>query len=167
MPVESAGDSPPESYGGRFDEDAFDYPVPPASPTDEAPVAADFAGPSHEANEERRSRRGRSREPAGRPWGAARHVRALAAAAVLLVLGGFGFALSAVSDTVSSDPDPGGTAQVPAPRSPTAQPPPPGTAPPAEEPVAPAPSASAPASGADREHRQGEQEREDGDRSDG
>ncbi|WP_250400432.1 hypothetical protein [Streptomyces cellostaticus] len=94
-------------------------------------------------------------------------------AAAVLLLGGFGLALSTVSDTVSSDPTPGGTAQVSAPKSPTGQPLPPvasATAGPgigAGASAAPTETSPLPCAGEDRgrdeEHGPGERGREDGD----
>ncbi|MFF0001579.1 hypothetical protein [Streptomyces avermitilis] len=108
---------------------------------------------------------------------AARHRSVLMAAAALVVLGGFGFALSSVSETVSSNPTPGGTAQVSAPRSPTAQPLPPDPAATPESPggaagtaAVPTQTSSSPGAGEDRdrdkEHGREEQGREDGNDAD-
>ncbi|WP_458248879.1 hypothetical protein [Streptomyces sp. MAI_2237] len=102
----------------------------------------------------------------------------MTAAAALVVLGGLGFALSTVSDTVTSPPTPGGTAQVLVPKAQTAQPLPPSapatTKPPsgATSPAAAPPHTSLPTgTGQDLDHDQ-KNEREnrgpqDGDDADG
>ncbi|KAK1178980.1 hypothetical protein B7755_012985 [Streptomyces sp. NBS 14/10] len=198
------------AYGARFDEDAFNYPSPATSqawPGDEplpkpadAAGAADAAGSAAAATpadatapgDAARHARGRGREreheqererEAGR-WQRllARRRPVLAVAAALMVLGGFGFALSAVSDTVSSNPSPVGTVRDPASESPTEQPQPPGATPsPASPPgggagVLPTPTGSPPST-ADRhddeddqgreedQGRREDQQNEDGDRS--
>ncbi|MFJ9563678.1 hypothetical protein ACIRQQ_27075 [Streptomyces fuscichromogenes] len=121
-------------YGGRFEEDAFDYPSSSASQawsSDDG--TADFVevtvpkpepGPESVA-EAGGGRRSRAREESRWRHAAVRHrsaVTAVMAVATLVLLGGFGLALSTVSDTVTSDPTPGDTAQVSVPQSPGTQP---------------------------------------------
>ncbi|MGW2784247.1 hypothetical protein ACWC3X_23770 [Streptomyces populi] len=93
------------------------------------------------------------------------------AAAALILLGGFGLALSTVSDTVTSNPDPGGTAPVSAPKSPGLPSYPPSATASDEPPteavspaVTPVPTASS--SGAD-DHRGDDDGKEDPGREDG
>ncbi|MFJ8600034.1 hypothetical protein ACIREM_15165 [Streptomyces shenzhenensis] len=97
---------------------------------------------------------------------------ALTVVAALVLLGGFGLALSTVSDTVTSTPDPGGPAQVSAPRSPGAPSLPPDATLPAGPPGAAVDTAVASTQTAvppvtddhgDDGHREEEQGREDGD----
>ena len=106
------------------DEDVFDYPAPSASSAwsvDEAPstVAATADSPPSKAPARGRVRGWSGAREAG-AWRqvAARRRHALMVAAALVVVGGFGLALSMVSDTVSTNPASGGTARVPAPKSP-------------------------------------------------
>lgn len=194
MPIEShnapttpSGEPIPETavlgqgeagYGARFDEDAFDYPSPGAShpwsgqgprldpvdtavPVDELDGAGRAHGPGH------------VREAPGWPQLAARRSPLLAVAAALVVMGGFGFALLAVSDTVTSDPTPGATAQVSVPKSPTERPRLPGVTASATPPgigaeVLPTPTGSTSATSDRRDDEHGgqeDQQREDGDRS--
>ncbi|PWI10205.1 hypothetical protein DIZ27_14180 [Streptomyces sp. NWU339] len=108
-----------------------------------------------------------------------RHRPALLIAAALVLLAGFGLALSTVSETVSSTPGPGGTAPVSAPKTPALPPDatvpakPPGNA--AGTSAWPAQTSPSPSSddhrdderGQDDEHGQEDQGREDDDRSDG
>jgi hypothetical protein len=169
----------PVGYGDRFAEDAFDYPSPPttqdwsaaAAPAPETTASATAAAP--QPSQVRGSGHGGARGVSGWQQAAVRHGSVLMAAAAVLLLGGFGFALSTVSDTVSSDPTPGGTAQVSAPTSPTGQPLPP-DAPATAEPgtgagasAAPTPASPLPGTGEDRghdeEHGPNEPGREDGD----
>ncbi|GAA2494089.1 hypothetical protein [Streptomyces longisporus] len=165
-------------YGGRFDEDAFDYPS--SAAWDARPGDAsqrdrvDTAVPVDEPDTAVRAHgRGHTREPAGWQQLVTRRRPLLAVAAALVVMGGFGFALSAVSDTVTSDPAPGGTAQVSAPRSPTEQPQVPGETAPAPPSgtgaeVLPTPTGSTSAISDRRDDKTGgqeDQQREDGDRS--
>ncbi|MDW6063029.1 hypothetical protein SAZ11_39750 [Streptomyces sp. FXJ1.4098] len=199
------------AYGARFDEDAFNYPSPVASqawPGDEplpkpadaatpanaagsadAAMPTDATGPGDEPDAARHARgrgrereREREREAGGWQRLLARRRPVLAVAAALMVMGGFGFALSAVSDTVSSNPAPVGTVRDPASKSPTEQPQPPEATPsPASPPdggagVLPTPTGSLPST-ADRhddeddqgreedQGRQEDQQHEDGDRS--
>ncbi|NEC87822.1 hypothetical protein [Streptomyces sp. SID12501] len=122
-------------YGDRYGEDAFDYPehhspAPAQSWAAAGEQPAGYASTADPADEEsasgdvgqRRAGGDRSR-PAGRGRQvAARRRPALMVAAALVVMGGFGVALSMVSDTLSSDAVPSGssgTAQVSAPKSPT------------------------------------------------
>ena len=165
-------------YGARFDEDAFDYPSPAAwdarSGDESQRDSVDTAGPADEPDTAGRAHGGgHARETSGWQQPATRRRPLLAVAAALVVLGGFGFALSAVSDTVTSDPTPGGTAQVSAPTSPTGQPPLPGVTVSATPPgtgaeVLPTPTGSTSATSERREDKHGgqeDQQREDGDRS--
>lgn len=121
------GASAPHGYGDRFEEDAFDYPSPQATHARSADAAsgttAGETDTAPHAPAEGRRRAGSTAQGTD-AWQRAvsQHRAVLIAAAALVVLGGFGFALSSVSQTVSSNPTPGGTAQVSAPRSPTAQP---------------------------------------------
>ena len=135
------------------------WPPPTPGPADESPWdPVDTAGPAD----------GQQLATRRRPL--------LALAATLVVIGGFGSALSAVSDTVTSDPTPGGTAQVSAPKSPTEQPRLPGATASATPPgtgaeVLPAPTGSTSATSDRRDDEHGghggqeDQQREDGDRS--
>ncbi|MFD8379152.1 hypothetical protein ACFV2X_11550 [Streptomyces sp. NPDC059679] len=183
------------AYGARFDEDAFNYPSPAASqawpgdeplpkPADAAGSAdasgsadaatpadatgpADAAAPVDEPDAARQARgRGRERDAFGWQRLLARRRPVLAVAAALTVMGGFGFALSAVSDTVSSNPTPVGTVRDPASKPPTEQPQPPGATPsPASPPdggagVLPTPTGSLPST-ADRHDDEDDRGRED------
>ncbi|WP_316759708.1 hypothetical protein [Streptomyces herbicida] len=94
---------------------------------------------------------------------------------MLVLLGGFGLALSTVSYTVTSHRNPGGTAQVSPPRSPGAQSLPPDATVSAEPPggavsaaTPPTPAAVPPVAGdrGDDNRREEEQGREDGDHVD-
>lgn len=169
----------PVGYGDRFAEDAFDYPSSSASRdwSAETALASDVvAGATAVAQQRaagvRGTGRGGARGADGWQRVAVRHRSALTAAAAVLLLGGFGFALSTVSDTVSSDPTPGGTAQVSAPTSPTGKPLLPGTSATAGPGVgagataAPVPTSSLPGTGEDRgraeDHGPDEQGGEDG-----
>ncbi|MFJ9904311.1 hypothetical protein ACIRVK_15685 [Streptomyces sp. NPDC101152] len=149
-----------DGYGGRFDEDAFDYPTtPPAT----EPWSAAETPPRVEPDESvpRSGESGGSGEPSGRKRAALRHGPllpyrpVLAVAAALVALGGFGFALSAVSSTVTSDPRPAGTAKVPAPKPPSTDPLPPTASPPPNTgvTVAPTPTSTVPDDRHDDEHR--------------
>lgn len=125
-----SGVTAPHGYGDRFEEDAFDYPSPQATHAWSADAAsATDAGETdtalHAPAEGRRRAGSTARGSDGWQQAVSRHRSVLIAAAALVVLSGFGFALSSVSETVSSNPTPGGTAQVSAPRSPTAPPLPP------------------------------------------
>ncbi|WP_328690129.1 hypothetical protein OHA74_13285 [Streptomyces phaeochromogenes] len=124
-------------YGDRYAEDSFDYPDHPSSaqswsaggaPPDFTPAVGLAAEPDGVDVGRRRAGGDRSR-PAGRGRQVAvRRRPALMVAAALVAMGGFGVALSMVSDTLSSDAVPsgsGGTAQVSAPKSPTEPSPPP------------------------------------------
>ncbi|MFF7189795.1 hypothetical protein ACFZAR_32235 [Streptomyces sp. NPDC008222] len=175
-----------EGYGGRYEEDSFDYPsAAPAAPGlgEEVPAERD-ALPSSEPQAGSESKAEETSPATGlRGLGelaAARRGLLLSVAAGLLALGGFGTALSMVSDTVSSDPSPGSTAQVSSPTSPVAQPPAPsqaassptdagalpgGTSPTSPSPTGAVTSAAAPGTGDHQEDGQDDQEREDGDRS--
>lgn len=168
-------------YGARFDEDAFDYPSPAAwdarSGDESQRDPVDTTVPVDEPDTAGRAHgRGHAREAPGWRQLVARRRPLLAVAATLVVTGGFGFALSAVSDTVTSDPAPGGTAQVSAPKSPTERPQSPGVTASATPPgsgaaVLPTPTGSTSATSDRRadEHGGGggqeDQQREDGDRS--
>ncbi|MEU5278569.1 hypothetical protein AB0G87_19395 [Streptomyces asoensis] len=176
------GTATPRGYGDRFAEDAFDYPSPqatqawsadaPSATADEETDTASQAPTQGRARADNRARgAGTWQQVTGR------HRTVLMAAAALVVLGGFGLALSSVSETVSSDPHPGGTAQVSAPRSPTAQPLPPDPAATPEPPggaagttASPTQTSSSPSAGQDRgrdeKHGREEQGREDGDDAD-
>lgn len=110
-------------YGNRFEEDAFDYPSPSPSQawsSDESVAdTPDVSAADSEARTEAGgSRRSRARNESRWRQTAVRHRSAVTAVAALVLLGGFGLALSTVSDTVTSNPNPGGTAQVSAPKSP-------------------------------------------------
>ncbi|MFE4703505.1 hypothetical protein ACFRIC_41270 [Streptomyces sp. NPDC056738] len=178
-------------YGDRYAEDSFDYPDHPSpapaqswSAGEQPPGFAPAVGPAEESDSADVGPPGadgdRSR-PAG-PWRqvAARRRPALMAAAALVAMGGFGAALSMVSDTLSSDAVPsgsGGTAQVSAPKSPNEQSPPPDATASASPPAAggaggagvsaaPSPTGLLPSA---REHgdERGEDGREEHDRQDG
>ncbi|TXS48515.1 hypothetical protein EAO75_16375 [Streptomyces sp. uw30] len=183
-------------YGDRYAEDSFDYPVHPspgpAQSWSQGGPPPDFtptAGPAAESDGadvgQRRADQDRSR-PAGRGQQvAARRRPALMAAAALVAMGGFGAALSMVSDTLSSDAVPsgsGGTAQVSAPKPPiepspapdataSASPPAAGGAGGAGTSAAPSPTGLLPSAREQHgdEHGEGgreEHDREDGDRAD-
>ncbi|MER7795203.1 hypothetical protein [Streptomyces sp. NPDC097640] len=158
------------AYGARFDEDAYNYPSPSASqawPGDEPPPEPADAAEIDEPDAARHARdRSHEREAGGWQQLLARRRPVLAVAAALMVAGGFGLALSAVSDTVSSDPTPAGTARVPEPKSPTEQPPLPGATASATSPPGGGAS-SLPATGDrhDDEEDEEHEEDEDGDRS--
>ncbi|MFI7405637.1 hypothetical protein ACIBW9_35050 [Streptomyces sp. NPDC049541] len=168
----------PRGYGDRFAEDAFDYPSPQATHAWSADAAsATAAGETDTVSRVPAQGRGRAGSKARGAGGwrqvAGRHQSVLLAAAALVVLGGFGLALSSVSQTVSSNPTPGGTAQVSAPRSPTARPLPPDPADTPEPPgsaAVPTQTSSSPGAGEDRdrekEHGREEQGREDGNDAD-
>lgn len=174
------GAAAPGGYGDRFAEDAFDYPSSTARAWSD-PVPGGAGEPGREPGPTGGRYSSMARAMRGREgWRQAvvRPRSALAAVVVLLVLGGFGMALSTVSDTVTSPATPGGTAQVSSPKSPTTQPMPP--APPvtagpsggAVSPTAPPTRASLPPGvGEDRdrgeEHEREDQQREDGDDADG
>ena len=171
------GGSAPRGYGDRFEEDAFDHPSPQATDAGSADAASGTAtGETVTAPHAPAAGRRRAGSPAsdGRRQAISRHRSVLMACAALVVLGGFGFALSSVSEAVSSNPTPGGTAQVSAPRSPTAQPLPPdvttGPASPgggAGNAAVPAQTGSPPGTagvpGPGEDHGREEQGREDGD----
>ncbi|WRZ88657.1 hypothetical protein OHB54_06020 [Streptomyces sp. NBC_01007] len=162
-------------YGGRSGEDAFDYPSPFSAhswsteeETDRTGQARDDADP-----ESSPKARGGKRPPSkegGWQQAAERRRTVLMAAAALILVGGFGLALSTVSDTVTSNPHPGGTARVSAPKSP-APPSLPSSATTSDEPpidaVSPAvtPPQTAPSPGAD-DHRGDDDAKEDPGRED-
>ncbi|MFF8941852.1 hypothetical protein ACF1A5_06135 [Streptomyces sp. NPDC014864] len=167
-------------YGDRFAEDAFDYPssIAHSCSADPAPTGAGEPGAEPPVPVGQRSPKGRAvRSANGWRNAAVRPRSILTGAAALVVLGGFGLALSTVSDTVTSPAAPAGTAQVSVPKSPTTQPssaapatvePPGDTA----SPAATSTSASLPpGTGEDRDreedHRREDQGREDGDNADG
>jgi hypothetical protein len=179
-------------YGDRYAEDSFDYPdhtspAPAQSWSAGAPPPgfAPAVGPVEDSGSadvgRRRADRDRSR-PAGR-WQqvAARRRPVLMVAAALVVMSGFGVALSMVSDTVSSDSvpsGPGGTAQVSAPKSPNEPSLPPDATAPASPPAvggaggdgasaAPSPTGLLPGAGEERGDEHGEDGREDRGRRDG
>lgn len=170
----------PGGYGDRFAADAFDYPSPSAEPawsdgTAPAAAAGETVSSPRRPDENRGRGDSRVREAAGWQQAAVRHRPALTAAAVVLLLGGFGFALSALSDDVSSHPTPGGTAQVSVPKPPTAYPLPPDAPATAEQPggaagtsAAPTRTSSSPGTGVGRDeaHRHEDPGREDGDDAD-
>lgn len=163
-------------YGGRSGEDAFDYPSPSSAhswsteeETDRTGQATADAGPESSP----KTADGKRRNPNDGGWrqAADRHRTVLMAAAALILLGGFGLALSTVSDTVTSNPDPGGTAPVSAPKSPGLPSYPPSATASDEPPteavspaVTPVPTASS--SGAD-DHRGDDDGKEDPGREDG
>ncbi|MFF9363923.1 hypothetical protein [Streptomyces griseoluteus] len=171
----------PGGYGDRLADDAFDYPSSTSHSwsADQAPTAADELGVEpHPPAGRHGSRAGAVRGREGWRQAVVRPRSALMAVAALLVLGGFGLALSAVSDTVTSPATPGGTAQVTAPKSPTTQPltpVPPSATEPSGGVVSPAaiptPAGVPPVTGEDRdrgeEHEREDQQREDGDDADG
>ncbi|MPY34763.1 hypothetical protein FNH09_27055 [Streptomyces adustus] len=181
VPDAVSGAPTPASYGDRFAEDAFDYPLLPDGQNWSAEAASASAavdGATADAPQPAAAPRGRERGQVRGAGGwqqvAVFRSPALAAGAAVLLLGGFGFALSTVSDTVSSDPTPGSTVQVSAPKSPTGQPLPPApTAGPGADAgvgAAATPTSTVPGTGEDRrragEHGPDEQEREDGDHTD-
>lgn len=161
------------SYGDRFEEDAFDYPssgayswsVDPAPRGTGEPVAEPQEPAAHRAA---RTRAVRSTD--GWRHAAVRPRSLLTAAAALVVLGGFGLALSTVSDSPTG---PGGTAQVSVPKSPTTLPvsptPPVTTEPPgnAVSPTAAPTQTSVPPGASDDRDRGEKQGREDQGREDG
>lgn len=160
-------------HGDRFEEDAFDYPSASHSwSSGETPTGSpEAAGPEPEASKTRGSRRGHSRDEGGRQRAAVRHRPALMAAAALVLLAGFGLALATVSDTVSPNPHPGGTAPASAPKTPAL---PPDATVPAEPPGDAAGTGAWPTQTSppprsddhqDDEHGREDQEREDDDRS--
>ncbi|MCG7209400.1 hypothetical protein [Streptomyces arenae] len=171
----------PGGYGGRFAEDAFDYPSSTAHSFCADPAPTDTGEPSaaRPVPAGHRSPRGRAVRSADGWRQAARRPRSvLTAAAALVVLGGFGLALSTVSDTVTSPPAPGSTVQVPVPKPPATQslsPTAPATAaPPGDAPsptAAPTQTSLPPGTGQDPdrsdEHGREDQGREDGDNADG
>lgn len=171
----------PGGYGDRFAEDAFDYPSSTSHSwsADQAPTGADELGTEPRPSAGRHgSGAGAVRSREGWRQAVVRPRSALLAVAALLVLGGFGMALSTVSDTVTSPATPGGTAQVSAPKSPTTQPlpavPPAATGPSggAGSPAAtPTQASLPPVVGEDRDrgedHEREDQQREDGDDADG
>ncbi|GAA2657908.1 hypothetical protein [Streptomyces vastus] len=185
-------DSADGGYGDRYAEDSFDYPDHPSpapaqswSAGELPPGFASAVGAAEESESadvgQRRADGDRSR-PAGR-WQqvAAWRRPALVVAAALVVMSGFGVALSMVSDTVSSDSVPsgsGGTAPVSAPKSPPESSLPPdataSVSPPAAggaggdgASVAPSPTGLLPSTGEQGDDEHGEDGgREDGDRAD-
>ncbi|MGW3956155.1 hypothetical protein ACWEKM_35805 [Streptomyces sp. NPDC004752] len=167
-------------YGDRFAEDAFDYPSSTAHSwsADPSPTGAGEPGAEPPVPASQRSSEGRAvRSANGWRNAAVRPRSILTAAAALAVLGGFGLALSTVSDTVTSPSGPGGTAQVSVPKSPTTQPSsaapdtvePPGDA--ASPAATPTSASLPPGTGGDRDraedHQREDQGREDGDNADG
>ncbi|MDX2675373.1 hypothetical protein [Streptomyces soliscabiei] len=124
-----------DGYGGRYEEDSFDYPssaepVGPG-PTEEPPPAADDALASDAAPEppsEADERPGPSGSNSLGQLVAARRGLVLAVLAGLLAVSGVGVSLSMVSDAVS-DPGPGSAVQVPAPTPPAEQAPAPSAPP--------------------------------------
>ncbi|MFJ9712706.1 hypothetical protein [Streptomyces sp. NPDC101234] len=176
-----SGAPAPGGYGGRFAEDAFDYPSSTAHSwsADPAPTETGEPGPEPQGTADRRDRK-RGTERSADNWrqAAGRPRSVLTVAAVLVLLGGFGLALSTVSDTVTSPPVPGSTVQVSVPKpsatqslSPTASftAVRPGDA--ASPTVAPTQSGLPPGTGEDRdrgdEHGREDQGREDGDNAGG
>ncbi|MET7480193.1 hypothetical protein ABZT17_38375 [Streptomyces sp. NPDC005648] len=171
----------PGGYGDRFAEDAFDYPSSSTHSWSAGPAATGVGEPAGQPQVPARQRgpQGRAvRNADGWRQAAVRHRSVLTAAGALVVLGGFGFALSAVSDTVTSPPTPGTTAQVSVPKPPTTQravPAAPTTtessgnvASPAATPTQTSvPSGTGQDRGRGEEHRREDQEREDGGDADG
>ncbi|WP_333740098.1 hypothetical protein [Streptomyces sp. IBSBF 2806] len=173
------------SYGDRFEEDAFDYPSSSTHSWSADPTPGSAGEPVAELQEPAAHRAARTRAVRttdGWRHAAVRPRSLLTAAATLVVLGGFGLALSTVSDTVTSPTGLGGTAQVSVPKSPTTLPvsptPPVTTEPPADtvSPTAAPTQASVPPGAGedrDRDRERGEdggredQGREDGDDADG
>ncbi|WP_200309264.1 hypothetical protein [Streptomyces adelaidensis] len=177
-------------YGDRYAEDSFDYPDRPSPapaqswsagepPPGSAPPVAPAEDSDSADGEQRRTDEDRSRT-AGR-WQqlAARRRPALMGVAALVVMGGFGAALSMVSETVSSDSVPsgsGGTARVSAPKSPAEPSPAPDVAASAAPPAAggagdgvsvtSSPTGSVPGAGEEGDDEHGEDEREDRGRED-
>ncbi|MEV5802350.1 hypothetical protein [Streptomyces collinus] len=128
-------------YGNRFEEDAFDYPSPSPSQAwscddSVADIPEVFAAGSESRIEAGGSRRSRVRDESRWRQTVVRHRSAVTTVAALVLLAGFGLALSTVSTTVTSNPDPGGTAQVSAPKSPDAPSLPPDATLPAQPPGA-------------------------------
>ncbi|MGW2705679.1 hypothetical protein [Streptomyces sp. NPDC001340] len=180
----SVPDSARGSYGDRFEEDAFDHPSPSPSHAwssdDGVPGSTEATAESAPVAEEGGSRRSRARDESRWRQTAVRHRSAAVAVAAIALLGGFGLALSTVSDTVTSTPNPGGTVQVSAPRSPGSPSLPPDAALPAQPSGAGANTATPPAQTAvppvtgdhgdddhgDDDHGEEEQGREDGDHAD-
>lgn len=119
--VSSADPQTEAGYGGRYEEDSFDYPAPMpgtsgARRVAEPPAPADVPPPPESqvpAGEETDAARG----SLGR-FVTGRRGLLLPVAAGLVILVGLGAVLSRTGDTGSSTPGPGGTAQVSAPRSP-------------------------------------------------
>ncbi|MCX5555364.1 hypothetical protein [Streptomyces sp. NBC_00038] len=187
--LDTEGLGPSEAgYGARYAEDSFDYPSP--APSQSWAVGVPPPGPGQDDNPATESDSADGGQRRAGPVGArsagrwqqlaVRRRPALSAAAALVVMGGFGLALSVVSDTVSSNPVPGGadgTAQVSAPKSPAApSPPSEATAsapPPAGSGAGAAPTASAlptglpPGTGERRDDEGGGDGREDHGREDG
>ncbi|MGI3224324.1 hypothetical protein ACRJ4B_10600 [Streptomyces sp. GTA36] len=171
-------------YVARYEEDSFDYPSPSSSwsdgeqPPDLAPGPAPSTG-AGSADEARRTEGGHARETDGWQQVAGLRRPALLAAAAMVIMGGFGLALSMVNDTVSSTPDPGassGTAQVSAPKSPPAPVlPPPATAsapPPAgggagDVTFSPTQSSPLPGTGDQRDDQREQEQQQDREREDG
>ncbi|WP_424882963.1 hypothetical protein [Streptomyces sp. SLBN-8D4] len=182
-------DDGPSGYGDRYAEDSFDYP-PSASALDwsagapPAPTANPVGSVSaHLETGNNGSGAGRraGRAAARWPQGAARRKPLLLSAGALLIAGGFGMALSMVSNTVSSSPSPGPASdlgQVSATQSVTPSAPPVSALPPTDSGTGQgtsAPATSAPPATGDRrdggreddgreDHR--DDRREDSDRSD-
>jgi len=179
-------------YADRYAEDSFDYPdhlsPEPARSWSQGGPPPGFtpaAGPAVESDGvavgQRRADLDRSR-PAGRGRQVvARRRPALMVAATLVAMGGFGVALSMVSDTLSSDAVPsgsGGTAQASVPKSPTepsrppdatasASPPAAGGAGGAGTSAAPSPTGLLPSAREQHGDERGEDGREEHDREDG
>ncbi|MGQ4419178.1 hypothetical protein ACN6LA_006331, partial [Streptomyces sp. SAS_269] len=107
-------DSARGGYGDRFEEDTFDYPSPSASHAWSSDDTS--TGPTESTADESKAAAGRRRRSPVRDetgWHAAvRRRSALTAVAAAVVLTGFGLALSTVRDTVTSNANPGGTAQI-------------------------------------------------------
>lgn len=184
--------SPEGGYGDRYAEDSFDYPERPSPapaqswsagerPTGFVPAVGTADEESGSADVGRRAGGDRSRPAGGGRQVAARRRPALMVAAGLVVMSGFGVALSMVSDTVSTDSVPsgsGGTAQVSAPKSPTEPSLPPDATVSASPPatggdggdgasVAPSPTGLFPSARERGEDEHGEDGREDREREDG
>ncbi|MFF4564037.1 hypothetical protein [Streptomyces sp. NPDC001435] len=175
-------DSARGGYGNRFEEDAFDYPSPSPLPSqswssEDGPTgsAETTVADAQSEAEASGSRRSRARDESGWRQTAVRHRSALTAVATLVLLGGFGLALSTVSDTVTSNPTPGSTAQVSAPKSPGSPSLPSDATLPAEPPGGTANTATPPTQTAlppvtgdrgDDHHGEEERGREDGDHAD-
>ncbi|SEC04617.1 hypothetical protein SAMN05216532_0293 [Streptomyces sp. 2231.1] len=130
-------DSPRGGQGDRLAEEAFDYPSPSPAHAWSSDDSAAGPGTTAAAESQLRTETGarlptRARNHSGRQHMATRRRSVLGAVAALVLLGGFGIALSTICDTVTSAQDPGGNAPVSTPKSPGTQTLPPNATLPAE-----------------------------------